>query len=117
MVGDARVAADEYHRARRLEGVRDAGYGVGDARSGGHDSDARLACDLRPTFGGVSGHLLMPEVYDLDSLGHAALVEVVYMAAVEGEDVIHTFALQCFGEQPSAINLCHFFSYGFTYVQ
>ena len=111
VVGDAGVPADEYHRTWRLERVRYAGNGVGYARAGGHYGDARLACDLRPSFGGMSGHLLMPEVYYLDSLGHTPLVEVVYVAAVEGEDVVHTFSLQRFGEQSPAVNLCHFISY------
>ena len=117
VVGNAGVAADEDHRAGRLEGVGDAGDGVGDAGPRRDDSHARLAGDLRPPFGGVGGDLLVPEVDYLDALGHAALVKVVNVAAVEREDVLDALALERFGEQSSAVYLCHFFSCDFACVQ
>ena len=107
VVGDAGVAADHNHRAGRLEGVCDAGNGVGYAGAGGNDSHAGLAGDLRPAFGGVGGNLFVAKVDDLDAFVHAALIEVVDMPAVQREDILYALSLQCLGEQPSAVYLCH----------
>ena len=93
VVADAGVASDEDHRAGGLEGVGDARHGVGDAWPGRHDGHSRLPGDLRPALCGVGGHLLVPEVDNLDSLVDAALVEVVDVPAVQGEDVLHPLML------------------------
>ena len=98
VVGDARITADENHRAWCLECVCDAGYGVCNARSRSDDRHARLAGYLCPALSGVGGNLLVPEVYDLDAFVNASLVEIVDMPAVQREDILYTLPFQCFGE-------------------
>ena len=88
-----RGAADEQHGATVLVGGGDGGDGVGDAGAGGNDSNAALAGETRVGLGGVAGHLLVADVDDVDPFVQAAVVDVLDVAAGEGEDDVDPLAL------------------------
>ncbi len=79
-------AADHDHGAAVLVGVGDGGDAVGDAGAGGDEADAGAAVGSRPALGGVAGDLLVPDVDDADAVVVAAGVDVLDVAAAEGED-------------------------------
>ena len=102
-----RGAADQQHRATVLVCRRNGGDGVRHARAGGDDSDAALARETRVGLRGVAGDLLMTGVDHIDPLVQAAVVDVLDMAAGEGEDHVDPLSLEHPGDHIASIDLRH----------
>jgi hypothetical protein len=79
------AAADGDQGAGGELGSRDAGEGVGVARSAGHEGEGGLAVKARPGVGGVGDAGFVAEVDDADSGAGGLGEDFVEMVANEGE--------------------------------
>jgi hypothetical protein len=81
----------------RALGVGEGGHHVGDARARGDGAHPGLARHARPAVGGVARGLLVAHVHHADAHVEAAVVDVLDVAAAEGEEVRHALALELLG--------------------
>ncbi len=101
------ASANQEHRNRVHVGVGHAGHRVGHARSRGDHRHAGTSGRARPSVGHMRRRLLVAGVDDAEVMSEAGIEDRVQMAAVQGKDLAHAFALQGPDHHLTAVYLCH----------